>query len=288
MNMQDPQLSYTHRTALQATVANPFYQYLTPDKFPGPNRNAPNVTIGSLLNPYPQYGSIYQVGNNGFRNRYQSVALQVRRPFVNGFNLLLGYAYIRERTDGYFNDPDLYANRPRFLESANPRHRLNGAGVFQLPFGKGRRWMSNAHRAVDGVLGGWQVIGAMYANSGSFLSFGALLVSSDPRVDNPNPKAWFNKSVFAVQPAFTPRTNPITYGGLTGPGVLQVDATLSKDFRVVERVRANLSMSAFNATNRLNRADTDLGVTSSTFAQALRQRGNYFGRQLELGLKLAF
>jgi hypothetical protein len=288
MNMQDPQLSYTYKTALQASVANPFYQYLTPEKFPGPNRNTPTVTIGSLVNPYPQYGAIYQVGNNGFRNRYQSLSLQVRRPFVNGFNLLFGYAYIRERTDGYFNDIDVYANSPRFIESANPRHRLNAAGTWQLPFGKGRQWMNNAHRAVDAVLGGWQVIGALYANSGAFLSFGALQVSGDPRIDNPTPKAWFNKSVFAVQPAFTPRTNPITYIGLTGPGVLQVDATLSKSFRVVERLRADLSMSAYNATNRLNRADPDLGVTSSTFGQTLRQRGNYFGRQLEIGLKLAF
>jgi hypothetical protein len=80
----------------------------------------------------------------------------------------------------------------------------------------------------------------------------------------------------------------ITYNGLTGPGVMQIDATLSKDFRVVERVRASLSMSAFNATNRLNRADPDLNVNSPTFSQALRQRGNYFGRQRELGLKLAF
>jgi len=69
---------------------------------------------------------------------------------------------------------------------------------------------------------------------------------------------------------------------------MQVDASLSKNFMLTERFRAALSMGAYNATNRLNRADPDLGVTSSTFGQALRQRGNYFGRQLEIGLKLAF
>ncbi|WP_031497830.1 carboxypeptidase regulatory-like domain-containing protein [Bryobacter aggregatus] len=287
-NLQDPQLSYTYKSALQATVANPFYQYLTPAQFPGPNRNAPTVTLGSLLNPYPQYGSIFEVGNNGFRNRYQSIAIQARRPFQNGFNFLMGYAYIRERNDGFFNDPEYYANQPRLIESANPRHRLNGAGSYELPFGKGRAWMSNSNRILDGVLGGWQVLGAIYANSGAFLNFGALQVTGDPRISNPTPQAWFNKSVFTVLPAFTPRTNPINYSGLTGPMTLQLDATLSKNFRITERIKTELKMSAYNATNRLNRADPDLGVTSSTFGQAIRQRGNYFGRQLELGLKIAF
>jgi len=289
MNMQDPQLGYTHRTALQASVANPFYQYLTPAQFPGPTRNQQNVQIGSLLNPMPQYGSIFQVGNNGFRNRYQSLQIQVRRPFVNGFNLLMGYAYIRERNDGFFNDPEFYIDAPRLIESANPRHRLNGAGTYQLPFGKGRRFMSDANRIVDGVLGGWQLMGALYANSGAYLSFGGMTTNgTNPRLENPTPDRWFDTSLFAVQAAFTPRTNPITYSGLTGPVTLQLDTSLTKDFAVTERVRAGLTMNAYNATNRLNRADPDMGVTSSNFGRAIRQRGNYFGRQVELGLKITF
>lgn len=289
MNMQDPQLSYTHKNALQASVANPFYQYLTPAQFPGPNRNAPTVQIGSLLNPRPQYGSIWQVGNNGFRNRYQSLQFQVRRPFLNGFNLLMGYAYIRERNDGFFNDPEFYVNSPRLIESANPRHRLNGAGTYELPFGKGRKFMTSANRIVDGVLGGWQVMGAVYANSGAFLSFGGLNWNgNNPVLSNPTPDKWFDTSVFAVQTAFTPRVNPITFSGLTGPRTMQLDTSLSKKFAITEGISAALTMNAFNATNRLNRADPDLGVTSSNFGRAIRQRGNYFGRQVELGLKINF
>lgn len=288
MNLQDPQLSYTYKTALQANVANPFYQYLTPQQFPGPTRNQAQVSIGSLLNPYPQYGTIFQVGNNGFRERYQSLQIQVRRPFVNGFNLLMGYAYIRERSDGFFNDPEYYANAPRLIESANPRHRLNGAGTYQLPFGKGRQFMSNANRFVDGIFGGWQLMGALYYNSGAFLNFGALQVNGDPRISDPTPDRWFNTAAFSVLPAFTPRSNPINYGGLTGPSTMQLDTSLAKNFAITERVRAGLTMNAFNATNRLNRADPDLGVTSSNFGKAIRQRGNYFGRQVELGLKISF
>ncbi len=288
INQADPRLSYTYKTALQASVPNPFYQYLTPAEFPGPSRNQANVSVGSLLTPYPQYGGLYVVGNNGFRERYQSLQFQARRPFANGFNLLFGYAYIRERSDGFFNDVDTFENNARLLESLNPRHRISSAGTLQLPFGKGRKFMSSSNRFVDAVFGGWQVVGALYLNSGQFLSFGGLEVSGDPRISDPTPKRWFDTSVFKQLPAFTLRTNPRSYGGLTGPSVWQVDSTLSKEFRVTERLRSELKMSAYNATNHLNRADPDTGVNSSTFGQTLRQRGNYFGRQVELGLKIMF
>jgi hypothetical protein len=288
LNMVDPNLSYTNKTALQATVPNPFYQYLTPAQFPGPTRNQATVSIGSLLNPYPQYAGLFEVGRPGFRERYQSVQLQARRPFANGFNFLFGYAYIRERLDTYFNDVENYADRPAFQESAQPRHRISTAGTYQLPFGRGRHFLSSANRWVDGVLGGWQMVGALYYNSGSFLRFGGLDVSGNPVVENPTPDRWFDTSVFKVQTPFTPRMNPWQYSGLTGPSVMELQASVSKEFAVTERWRTELRANAFNATNRLNRADPDLGVTSSNFGKTLRQRGNYFGRQLEIGLKIMF
>lgn len=288
LNMVDPNLSYTYKTALQQNVANPFYNYLTSDVFPGPLRNQSQVSIGSLLKPYPQYGNIYQVGTPGFKERYQSVTIQARRPFTNGFNLLFGYSYIRERTQGYFNDIDNYFDDPRFIESVNPRHRISGAGTYELPFGKGRKYMTSANRLVDGVLGGWQVLGALYWNSGQFLQFGQMNANGNPVISNPTPGLWFDKSVFSVITPFTPRINPMTYSGLTGPSVWQLDATLSKNFRITEGVRSELKMAAYNATNHFNRADPDTGVTSSNFGTAIRQRGNYFGRQLEIGLKVIF
>ncbi len=288
LNMRDPEIDYTYKTALQQNVANPFYQYLTPDVFPGPSRNQPTVSIGSLIKPYPHYGGIYQVGTPGFRERYQSLTLQLRRPFANGFNMMFGYSWIRERSDGYFNDPDNYYDNARFIESPNPRHRISTAGTYELPFGKGRRFMSNANWLADGVLGGWQVIGVLYWNSGQYLQFGGMNANGNPVIDNPTPDKWFDTSVFSVLTPFTPRMNPISYSGLTGPSVWQADATVSKIFNITERWKTELKMAAYNATNRLNRADPDTGVTSANFGRTLRQRGNYFGRQVEIGLKIIF
>ena len=56
VNLADPNLGYTYKAQLSQNIPNPFYNYLTPDVFPGALRNQATVTRGSLLRPYPQYG----------------------------------------------------------------------------------------------------------------------------------------------------------------------------------------------------------------------------------------
>ncbi len=74
---------------------------------------------------------------------------------------------------------------------------------------------------------------------------------------------------------------------MKGPIYWEVQGTLSKSFRITERVQTELKAAAYNLTNRLNRADPSTSVTSSTFGQTLRQNISV-GRQLELGLKIVF
>jgi hypothetical protein len=131
------------------------------------------------------------------------------------------------------------------------------------------------------------VIGAWYFNSGNFLRFGAMTATGDPVLSNPTPQKWFDTSKFSVLPSYTPRTNPWQYPDVKGPIYWEVQGTLSKTFRITERVQTELKAAAYNVTNRLNRADPPTAVTSSTFGQALRQNISN-GRQLELGLKILF
>ena len=64
-------------------------------------------------------------------------------------------------TGAFFLDPlDNYTNRLTLLDSPNPHHRASIAGTYQLPFGKGRHFLTIANRALDAVLGGWQVVSA--------------------------------------------------------------------------------------------------------------------------------
>jgi hypothetical protein len=287
LNQIDPRLSYQHKSALDATVPNPFFQYLTPQTFPGPLRNQSTIRVSSLLRPYPQYGGLFVVYNPGREARYHALQMRVQRAFRNGYNFLFGYNYHREKTTEYFDDVAAYLNEFTFQESNTPRHRISAAGIYELPFGRERAHLSQLHPMLDGIVGGWQIAGVFYFNSGDYLRFGSMLVDGNPKLENPTPDRWFDTSRFRQQPSFTQRTNPWQYPGLTGPVFWTIDGTLSKQVRVAKNVRTEFKLAAYNVTNRLNLANPDLNVLSSNFGRTLRQRGST-GRQVEFGLKVLF
>ena len=176
LNMADPNLSYTLKAQLSQNMPNPFYNYLTPDVFPGTLRNQPTVTRGSLLRPYPHYGGNLTVNNVGdWRARYQALQLRVQRTYAAGASVLFAYNYNQERNEAYFNDPQQYVNQVFWLGSNNARHRLTIAGTYDFPIGKGRKFGSSMHPVLNGAFGGWQVSGIYTYRSGEFLRFGGQL-----------------------------------------------------------------------------------------------------------------
>jgi len=285
-NQLDPQYIYTYKAQIDKKVANPFYRILTPAKFPGQLRNQATVAIRELLKPYPQYGLLQEMLLPGLRNRYRALQLKAQRPFANGFNFVLGYNYNRERRQEFFNDDDRFLGRLTWQDGPNPRHRLTVAGIYELPVGRNRVLLPNAPAVVDAILGGWSVSGIYTYNSGAFLRFGPAVVSGDPRIDNPVRERMFDTSKFARLPAFTPRTNPLQYPGVTGPRYANLDLTLAKIHAITEHLKLEIRMEAYNATNSFMGANPVLNVDSSLFGRVVAQRGGFFGRQLQYSARL--
>ncbi|MCC6591447.1 MAG: TonB-dependent receptor [Bryobacterales bacterium] len=285
-NLSDPKLSYQYKAELSRSIANPFYQYLTPDKFPGQLRNRANVTLGSLLVPYPQYGRLYQTQVAGVRDRYQALQLRLQRSSARGYTFLWAYNYNRQKTDGFFNSDDQYVNRLTYIDSNNPRHRMTIAGSYDLPFGRGRQMMANTHPLVNALLGGWTASGIYTYASGTFVRFGQAIISESPAIDNPTRDRWFDTSRFTRPEAFTPRLNPYQYEGVTGPRTWNVDLTLAKFFPLTERVRLEFRMESYNVTNSFIPSMPDANVLSTTFGRSTNQ-GN-FGREFQYTARLHF
>ena len=286
LNMVNPQLSYTYKGALAQQVANPFYLYGTPQNFPGSLRNQPEVSVASLLEPYPQYGSLTQLMEPGFSEHYQSFQIKAERPFSRGVTFMMAYAYIHESYQQYFNDPAAYADSPTWLDSNNPRHRITAGGVWYVPVGQGRKYLSSAHGVVNAILGGWNSSSILYWHSGDFLRFGQMIANGNPVVPQPTVQRWFNTSAFQAPSAYTPRTNPYQYPGLTGPRWWEVDSNLSKSFQVTERFRVDFGIQAYNLLNNFAPSDPDTNVYSSTFGMSTNQANT--GRECEYDLKIIF
>jgi hypothetical protein len=304
LNVIDPQVELKYQNSLNQNVANPFYHYLDQTLMPGPLFNQQTVPLSSLLVPYPQYSGLAEFGHCCAGERYHSLELRAQKAFSRGFNFLFAYVYIREKSQIYFNDLDTFSNHLTWQTSDQPRHRITAASAYEVPIGRGRAYLNSIPKPADWLIGGWRLTAVATANTGDYPRFGNMLVTGDPCSGGRNPQHWFEPSAFAPLPAntYVLRANPLQFGCLTGPGFFNLDGTLSKAFKIVERVKAEFKMAAYNATNRLNRGDPNTDVTSSTFGQALFQGspGGTFGtqgatygpgnsgRQVELGLKIIF
>jgi hypothetical protein len=298
LNMADPAYRYEQKAALNTQVANPFRNYLTPDKFPGQLRNTATVTVGSLLVPYPQYGAITQTNTNGREMRTHTIDVRVQRPFTKGFSYLVGYAWNHERLQQWFDDIKQYQVLTSGGEEGwewrptdSPTHRMTIAGTVQIPVGRGQRYGSDMSPALDAFLGGWQYTATARMYSGRPLLFTTsyVVTEGNPKLDNPTNDRWFDTSKFiSTQDSFTPRNNPWYYEGLTGPGVFVTDMTLTKMFSVTARTRVEARIEAYNALNNIIWDNPDLNIASANFGKVTRKRLAWSGREMQFGVRVIF
>jgi hypothetical protein len=281
INQVDPRIGFQVGNVINQQVDNPFFNILPADQFPGQLRTQQRVSIATLLRPFPHYGALTETLIGARRNRYQAVQMQVQRPFTNGFNLVIGYNYNRERNEEFYDNVDEVIRNLTWQPATNARHRITGAGIYQLPFGKGRAYMNQAHPIAQAILGGWAVSGIFTFNTGTFLRFPGALVDGDPTLDNPTRERWFDTSKIRVLPPFTRRQNPLQYPRLTGPSFRNIDLTMAKEFQVTEKISFELRMESYNLTNSFMGANPSTSPTSGTFGQIAAQRPGFFGRQFQ-------
>src|SRR5262249_42434633 len=133
-----------------------------------------NATVQKqvLLRAFPQM-------NNNLTDNTQTVGqadthsfeLNLQKRFSRGFNLGIGYTALKvNERNFYFNEFD---TDPSWRTSNNGRpHRLTGTAVFEWPFGRGKRFLGNASRWLDLVVGGWQTSATYEWQPGPLLDWG--------------------------------------------------------------------------------------------------------------------
>ncbi len=282
LNQVDPRIGYRVGNTVNTTVPNPFFNLLPATQMPGQLRTQSTVAVRELLRPYPQYNDLNERLIGGIDSRYKALQMRFQRPFVNGFNFVVGYNYNRESNQEFYDEQDNFTRTFTFQPARNARHRITAASVYELPFGKGRKYMSNTNRLADAVLGGWSTTFLFTYNSGLYLRFGGALVDGDPGVSEPTSQQWFDTTKFKVLPSFTRRANPLQYDSVKGPRFVNADATLAKEFPVIgERLKFELRGEAYNLLNAFTGADPDVSVTSATFGKITTQRAGVYGRQVQ-------
>jgi hypothetical protein len=287
-NQVDPNYSYTYKGQVDVTVPNPFYNLLPADKMPGSLRTQQRVSVNSLLRTYPQYGTLTERFLRNKESRYYSLQIKAEKPISKGLAFTFGYNYSNETRSEWYDSIATYNNQFTMIDTRAPRHYVRLAGTYELPFGRGRQFGTSANRVLDAVIGGWATSHIFMWNGGPLLTFGNLLATGDPTIDNPTTSKYFDTSKFAINPPYTPRTNPWYYNGLRGFGFWQWDATAVKYFKITERVKFELRMEFYNFPNSFMPAQPNLSVTSSLFGKSTAVAAGNYGREIQYTGRIHF
>jgi hypothetical protein len=273
--------------SLSATFASPFY---------GTNPiYGRNISRADLLKPYPQFGDISSDDPAGY-SWYHSLQMRSEKRFSHGFTFQLAYTFSKTMEATEFLNPT--DPMPCETISALDRpHRLAASGVWELPFGKGRPFGSAWPRAIDLVLGGWQLGVVVTRQSGAPLGFGNALFLGDIK-NIPLPKSqrdvdrWFNTDAgfnrnSNAQLVSNLRTFPLLFSGVRGDDQRSWDSSFVKKFHLHgERTTLQFRANVFNSWNQTNFADPNRTPTSSSFGRITATAGE--PRNWQLGLTLAF
>jgi hypothetical protein len=269
--------------------------------------------------PFPKYPQILYV-DNGARHDYRAFTLEAERRLNDGLFVQVAYTAARDRgnTTEWFNpiENPFDLDRDMGRDQATPRHRVTSMVMYDLPFGRDRKWLSGAPRAVDLALGGWQVSAVAYQQTGVFLTptvsvpdpTGTRFTAganrpvvtirpdqlSDPALSDPTIDAWFNRFAFGAPPIG--RFGTGERGAIEGPGLNVWHLGVNKTFKVGDaanapRVRIEATTTNLFNTPQWGNPNTNVTSTNATAATirttggptTLQQAG---ARTMRLGLRV--
>jgi hypothetical protein len=302
-------------TALQQSVANPFYGVIKTGTL-----SAANVPRSYLLAPYPQFLTVQASYVTGGFSQYDSVQVKVVKSTSHGLSLILAYTG-QKLFDNYSNISnvgnqaggiqDIYNPRSdRSVSSNDVSHKLVISGVYELPFGRGKRFGANWNRAVDTFLGGWQANGIFTQQSGFPLAITTQNTSQAggnvlrPNVTGASPithgpvsqrlgmaghnsaGTYINSAAFSQPAAFTFGNASRTISNLRAPSYGNVDFSLFKNFAVYHEMNLQIRAESSNTLNQVVFGSPNTTLSSPQFG--VISATNNTPRQLQFAAKLLF
>lgn len=311
-----------YKSALTGTVTNPYA-----GKVPG-TLGAAKITLKQSLLPFPYYNAITVTNPRDGNAHGDSMILTVQRHANSGLTLLGSYTFskllddsVQDPLDGYIgistaqgnvSYQDVFNRRAEYaLDPADIKHRAVMSALYDLPFGKGKRFM-NSGGLLNRVVGGWQANTVVTFQSGLPLAisgannnaatrpdfvpgFTAADVNNSPTRNDIRNGYWFNRDVFRNPNDYTYGNVPRVLPNSRGPRYTNVDISVFKTTAITEGVKLQLRLEGFNAFNHphygqpntsfVPAAGNNGTINSATFG---RITSSYGERNVQLAAKILF
>ena len=287
------------------------------------NQAVPNNAAGSLTlqqrRPIQDWADITYAFNGG-KSRYKALMVKYEWRLRGGVSVLSSTtlstakdngAGTLENQNGNAPSPQDFRNIDADFGLSNYHQPYNNTTsfVWSVPVGRGERWMGNASRALDLLVGGWQFAGISSAYSGEPVTFtytptAAALVSGITQdfrgqnifrpnlVGDPYPAKdqqtitnWFNRDAVVAPTDISQPFGNSPRNNVRGPVFWQIDFAMSKHFALTSSSDIEFRLEAFNLLNRTNFRPPNGNRSSGAFGTIT---STYDPRQLQLGFKLNF
>ncbi|MCU1321965.1 MAG: hypothetical protein JWM43_1614 [Acidobacteriaceae bacterium] len=265
--------------------------------------------------PYQNWFSLLSTFNAGKAN-YRAFELEATRKMGHGLYFDVNYTFANNQADNQGDAPGSFAGEVNYglpvadrfnvvrnygNVSGTRHHRMLLSGVYQLPFGKGRQFLTSGW--ANQILGGWDLTNVTMLETGPWLtpSISGANDASNTNVANRSAvlrpdvvsnnfyagqsrSQFFNLAAFSATPAGAGRFGNAGVGILQGPGTAAVSMGVAKSFSVTERVHVRFESTFTNVLNHTNFAPPATVVDSpSTFGvlsapQTAENAGNRTGQ----------
>lgn len=290
------------QTGVLDTVRNLFFGLV-----PTGVMSNPNVQRGQLLTPFPHIPSVGFAATSWGNSNFHSLQARFERRLSAGTTIVAAYTWSKLISDGGDNAwassgfRNFYCRAcERSISPYDFRHRLVTSFTYELPFGRGKKFGASWNRLADGVLGGWQMNGILTFNSGlplqisttgnTSFSFGGGQrpdsTGQSAHLDNPTLAQWFNTSTFRLPAQYTSGNVGRMHPSLRSDFSENLDFSVFKRVRIVERVQMELRGEWFNAPNHPIFGEPNATVGNAQFGRVTSTANG--PRQTQLALKLLF
>ena len=306
---QLPTSSWSLGTNLLANVPNPFLGKI---QDPTSVYYQPTIQARLLLTQYPQYNGVGAFRKPQANSIYHSMVASVEHKYRNGLVMLMSFTGGKLLDDASQvvsfigqagTKQDFFCRKcEKSVSAQDVPMRLVTSLTYELPVGKGRKFLAGMPKLADALIGGWQVNGInvfqkgiplAIGNNGNSANLGApgirpTATGVDPykggdigdRLNN-----YFNQASFSQTPNYAFGTLGRFLPNVRQVGTHNLDFSLFKNYHPNEKVNLQFRAEAYNSTNTNSWGNPGNTLGTSTFGIVTTKSGN---RTMQLGLKLIF
>lgn len=240
--------------------------------------------------PFPQFTYIYAMANAG-TSSYNALVAKLQRQFSGGLGFVANYTWSKALTNTEQGGAPVGINQrgkclscDKGMAGFNVPQRLVASGVWELPLGRGQRFLNHANAPADSIVRGWTLNAiATFSQGNPFTVLAANSTSMDPMTSfrpdrlcsgrsslenkdvRTNGHYWIDTACFAM-----PASSMFGNSGaniLTGPGLNNWDVGVGKLIPLHEEVDLEFRAEAFNAMNHAQFLNPDFVMTDTSFGQ---------------------